>query len=107
MRSRLLILAVMLVSASSAASAESRSQRGAIVFNESGCRHCHTIRNVGGKKGPDLSSAGRILTKDRMRQQIIQGGAQMPAFGDALDEQELANLLAYLHSCRDKKKKGN
>jgi len=29
------------------------------------------------------------------------------AFGDALDEQELANLLAYLHSCRDKKKKGN
>jgi mono/diheme cytochrome c family protein len=42
-----------------------------------------------------------------MRQQIIQGGAQMPAFGDALDEQELANLLAYLHSCRDKKKKGN
>jgi mono/diheme cytochrome c family protein len=104
MKSRLLLLAVLLASAWSAAAAESRSKRGAVVFNQSGCSHCHTIRNVGGKKGPDLSGAGRTLTKDRMRQQIVQGGAQMPAFGDVLDGQELTNLLAYLHSCRDKKK---
>jgi hypothetical protein len=29
----------------------------------------------------------------------------MPAFREALQETELADLLAYLRSCRDKKKK--
>jgi mono/diheme cytochrome c family protein len=106
MKSRILIFAFMLFYISSAASAEDRSKQGALVFNESGCSHCHAIRHIGGTKGPDLSGVGRSLTNDRMRQQIVQGGAQMPAFGDILDEQELANLLNYLHSCRDKKKKG-
>jgi ubiquinol-cytochrome c reductase cytochrome b subunit len=66
--------------------------------------HCHTIRNSGGHKGPDLSGVGRRLTKAQMRRQILEGSKVMPSFSDDLQDSELADLLAYLRSCRDKKK---
>jgi mono/diheme cytochrome c family protein len=39
-----------------------------------------------------------------MRKQIVEGSKQMPPFGDDLQEIELADLIAYLHSCRDRKR---
>jgi mono/diheme cytochrome c family protein len=105
MRLALLALAVLVV-CSAPVLASSRSQRthGAEIFAESGCSHCHTIRNNGGKKGPDLSGVGRRLKVAQMRQQIVNGSMRMPPFGDDLQSADLADLLAYLHSCRDKKK---
>jgi mono/diheme cytochrome c family protein len=79
--------------------------RGATVFSDSGCHQCHTIRHNGGTKGPDLSGVGRRLTEDQLRTQILQGGHQMPPFGDVLQKSELDDLVSYLHSCRDKKPK--
>jgi mono/diheme cytochrome c family protein len=79
--------------------------RGAVVFAQSGCQHCHSIRNVGGKKGPDLSGVGRRMKEAQMRRQIVQGSKVMPAFGDILQETELSDLLSYLRSCRDKERK--
>jgi mono/diheme cytochrome c family protein len=87
------------------ASAESAKQRGAAVFVDNGCQHCHTIRKVGGIKGPDLSGVGRTLTKTQIRTQILQGGRVMPSFADILKATEVDDLVAYLHSCRDKKPK--
>ena len=86
--------------------AASRSQRehGATVFAESGCTHCHSIRNAGGHKAPDLSGVGRRMNQDQMRRQIVEGTKTMPPFGDDLKDGDLADLIAYLHSCRDKKK---
>lgn len=97
---------VMLLACSAPAPASSASKRarGAAVFAQSGCPHCHTIRGVGGAKGPDLSGVGRRLKEAQMRRQIVQGGDVMPSFGDALQETELSDLLSYLRSCRDKKK---
>ncbi len=97
---------VLLLASSIAGLASSGSQRarGATVFSESGCMHCHTIRNSGGHKGPDLSGVGRRLTKAQMRRQILEGSKVMPSFSDDLQDSELADLLAYLRSCRDKKK---
>jgi mono/diheme cytochrome c family protein len=66
--------------------------------------HCHSIRNEGGHKGPDLSGVGRRLKKDQIRRQIVGGSKLMPPFGDDLQDEDLKDLLAYLHSCRDKKK---
>ena len=105
MRFGLLVL-VMLMVCSSTGFASSRSQRehGASVFAASGCSHCHSIRNAGGHKGPDLSGVGRRLKKDQMRRQIAGGSRLMPPFGDTLQEMELADLISYLRSCRDKKK---
>jgi len=99
-----LSIAALLLALSSFATASSRSQRahGAEVFSESGCQHCHSIGNVGGHKGPDLSGVGRRKSKAALRQQIVYGSKVMPAFGDDLQPNELKDLIAYLHSCRQK-----
>jgi mono/diheme cytochrome c family protein len=99
-----LVIAALLLAYSSFAIASSRSQKahGAAVFSESGCQHCHSIGNVGGHKGPDLSGVGRRKSKAALRQQIVYGSKVMPAFGDDLEPNELKDLIAYLHSCRQK-----
>ena len=103
----LLSVAVLVLAFSSFALASSRSQRarGASVFSVSGCQHCHSIGNVGGHKGPDLSGVGRRKSKAAMRQQIVYGSKVMPAFGDDLEPGELKDLIAYLKSCREKSAK--
>jgi mono/diheme cytochrome c family protein len=85
--------------------ADSAKQRGAAIFVNNGCQHCHTIRKEGGTKGPDLSGVGRTLNKTQLRTQILQGGREMPSFADILKASEVDDLVAYLHSCRDKKPK--
>jgi mono/diheme cytochrome c family protein len=105
MKKLLAALAVLLVCpAAGLASSRSQREHGALVFAQSGCSHCHTIRNAGGHKGPDLSGVGRRLKKEQIQHQIINGSKLMPPFGDDLQAAELDDLLAYLHSCRDKKK---
>ncbi len=96
-----------LAACSCVVSASSRSQRaqGAAVFAASGCAHCHSIEGAGGHKGPDLSGVGRRLKKDRIRQQIVDGSKLMPAFGEDLQSAEIDDLIAYLHSCRDRQKR--
>ena len=95
------------LAAGSQAFGESQNPRehGAEIFAASGCRHCHTINNVGGHKGPDLSGVGRVLSKDKIREQILNGGDQMPPFMDDLEAAEVNDLVAYLRSCREKPKK--
>jgi len=79
--------------------------RGAHAFAGNGCPQCHTIRHSGGAKGPDLSGVGRRLSEEQIRTQILNGGKQMPPFGDVLQLTEADDLVAYLHSLRDKEKK--
>jgi mono/diheme cytochrome c family protein len=85
--------------------ASSKTQRahGAKIFTASGCMHCHSIRGSGGHKGPDLSGVGRRMNESRMQGQITNGSKQMPPFGDHLQSAEIKDLIAYLHSCKDKK----
>ena len=84
---------------------QNQREHGAEVFAASGCSHCHSIRNVGGHKGPDLSGVGRVLNKDQIRAQILQGGNQMPPFSDDLEPAEVDILVTYLRSCREKPRK--
>jgi mono/diheme cytochrome c family protein len=92
-------------STSSAAVSNDPRIRGAHAFAENGCPQCHTIRHSGGTKGPDLSGVGRRLTEEQIRTQIVNGGKQMPPFGSVLQLTEADDLVAYLHSLRDKEKK--
>jgi mono/diheme cytochrome c family protein len=98
------LIAASIVSFSCLAFASSRSQRahGAQVFADTGCTHCHSIKNVGGHKGPDLSGVGRRKSKAELQQQIVYGDKVMPAFGDDLEPGDLKDLIAYLKSCRQK-----
>jgi mono/diheme cytochrome c family protein len=85
------------------ASSGSQRARGADLLASSGCQHCHSIRNQGGKRGPDLSGVGK-MKKAEIRRQIANGGKAMPAFGGVLAPKEIDDLVAYLRSCRDKPK---
>jgi mono/diheme cytochrome c family protein len=97
-------IAASILTCSCLAFASSRSQRahGVQVFTNTGCQNCHSIRGVGGHRGPDLSGVGRRKSKAALQQQIVYGDKVMPAFGDDLEPNDLKNLVAYLKSCRQK-----
>jgi mono/diheme cytochrome c family protein len=84
------------------ASSKQQRQHGAALFASSGCQSCHVIGSVGGTRGPNLSNVGRTAKKDVIRNQIVNGSKVMPAFGNILAPQEIDDLIAYLHSCRQK-----
>ena len=71
---------------------------GPELFHEKGCEHCHGANGVGiAGKGPSLLTVGKRLKKDAIEKQIHDGGKNMPAFGDALQPDEitvLVNMLA-------------
>jgi mono/diheme cytochrome c family protein len=69
---------------------------GAELFKEKGCEHCHGADGVGTEKGPSLTTVGKRLKKDEIERQIREGGKQMPAFGDVLNEDETRKLVDYL-----------
>jgi mono/diheme cytochrome c family protein len=81
---------------------QGQHDRGAALFQSSGCQHCHMIGRVGGDRGPNLSEVGRTSTPAAIRRQIVHGSDVMPAFGTALNSQKIDDLVAYLRSCRKK-----
>jgi mono/diheme cytochrome c family protein len=75
-------------------------QSGATLFHEKGCEHCHGVNGRGGDLGPDLSTVGKRLKKEKIEHQIHDGGAAMPAFGDVLQPDEIKALVDFLHAKR-------
>ena len=77
--------------------------RGAAVFQQA-CAKCHYPTSTHGLHGPGLQAITKIKampsgappTDDRLTAVIIHGHGTMP--GTALDEQQLHDLLAYLHT---------
>jgi len=80
-------------------SSESK-KAGATLFHEKGCEHCHGVNGRGGELGPDLSTVGKRLSKQKIENQIHNGGAAMPAFGDVLQPDEIKDLVDFLHAKR-------
>lgn len=50
--------------------------------------------------GPDLSTVGKRLSKEKIEHQIHDGSAAMPAFGDVLQPDEIKDLVDFLHAKR-------
>jgi ubiquinol-cytochrome c reductase cytochrome b subunit len=72
--------------------------QGAVLFDERGCLNCHLIQGYGGRRGPDLTFIGDELTQDNMVIRIVNGGVNMPAFGNTLKPAEIDDLVAFLAS---------
>jgi mono/diheme cytochrome c family protein len=51
-------LLAALLAVGAAAAADAPAQAGRALFNESGCRSCHSVGNLGGNSGPDLTFVG-------------------------------------------------
>jgi len=71
---------------------------GAKVFRDRGCLNCHLIDRIGGRRGPDLTYIGDTLSESDIVIRIVNGGVNMPAFGNTLKPYELNALVAFLQS---------
>jgi ubiquinol-cytochrome c reductase cytochrome b subunit len=73
-------------------------RQGALVFQVKQCRNCHSLGNAGGQRGPALDSVAVRLTQDQLIRQVIQGGGNMPAYGNNLSPAETTALVAFLET---------
>ncbi len=71
-------------------------RQGALVFQDKQCRNCHEVGGEGGRRGPELDSIATRLTEDQLVRQVLQGGGNMPAYGNALSPAETTALVAFL-----------
>jgi mono/diheme cytochrome c family protein len=71
------------------------------------CAHCHEDNDLGLKKvPPDLHGifarktlpSGIAATDAAVRQNVLQGKGMMPGFAGRFTEEQMAALLAYLHT---------
>jgi ubiquinol-cytochrome c reductase cytochrome b subunit len=72
--------------------------QGALVFQSKQCHNCHSIGDVGGKRGPALDAVAVRLTTDQLVRQVLQGGGNMPAYGKNLNPAETTALVAFLET---------
>jgi ubiquinol-cytochrome c reductase cytochrome b subunit len=75
-------------------------RRGALLLQQKQCRNCHSLQGVGGKRGPALDSIATEMTEDQIIRQILQGGGNMPAYGNALNPVETEALTRFLMTLR-------
>jgi mono/diheme cytochrome c family protein len=69
---------------------------GAEVFAANGCGSCHTLAkaNASGTVGPNFDEAPPSF--ERAFTTITNGRGGMPAFGEQLSEQQIADVAAYV-----------
>jgi ubiquinol-cytochrome c reductase cytochrome b subunit len=75
-------------------------RQGAIVLQNKQCRNCHSIGGEGGLRGPTLDAIAARMTQDQMYRQVLQGGGNMPAYGNALNPSEATALVRFLTTLR-------
>jgi mono/diheme cytochrome c family protein len=70
------------------------------------CARCHNANSTRSLHGPGLQAlykqkylpSGAPANDDRVTEEILHGHGMMPAFGNTMEEQQLNDLLAYLHT---------
>ena len=73
-------------------------ERGAKLFAESGCTQCHGAVGNGTDKAPSIHEVRKRKTDEQIYLQIKEGKGAMPAFGDALSEDEIRSIVAFLRA---------
>jgi ubiquinol-cytochrome c reductase cytochrome b subunit len=75
-------------------------REGAVVLQNKQCRDCHSLGGEGGLRGPALDSIASRMTEDQIIRQVLQGGGNMPAFGNSLNPAETTALTGFLMTLR-------
>jgi ubiquinol-cytochrome c reductase cytochrome b subunit len=75
-------------------------RQGALVLQDKQCRNCHSIGGLGGLRGPALDSIAARMTEDQIIRQVLQGGGNMPSYGNALNPAETTALVHFLLTLR-------
>ena len=84
---------------------DTQQMRGHAVF-QARCAVCHYDREDKPRNGPSLLGvfkkpalhSGAAATDERVTATVLRGHGAMPAMGNQVDEQDLQDLLAYLHT---------
>jgi mono/diheme cytochrome c family protein len=82
-----------------------QQSRGRRVYNLY-CLSCHPAYSTHGNKGPGLKGlygrpylpSGLTATDEHVIQSIIQGRGMMPRFGQQVSQQEIQDMVAYMHT---------
>lgn len=82
-----------------------QQMQGHAVFQRQ-CAVCHNDRIDAALHGPALIGvfkkpslpSGAAANDDRVTATVLQGHGLMPGLGDKMDPQDMADLLAYLHT---------
>jgi ubiquinol-cytochrome c reductase cytochrome b subunit len=75
-------------------------QAGARIFEQHGCINCHMVAGAGGERGPNLTTIGTQLSTNELTWRILNGGRNMPAYGDTLSPQQTSELVEFLSTLR-------
>lgn len=70
--------------------------QGGHLFQQKGCMNCHVVAGAGGMRGPELSDVGSRLSREQLTWRILYGAHNMPAYGAALQPEELNALVEFL-----------
>jgi cytochrome c2 len=79
--------------------------RGALLYKDKGCAHCHLtdsteIGMAPGLKGlfkrKSLPVVGKPATEDNVRDQLTKPYKNMPSFAGRLNDKEMDEIIAYL-----------
>jgi len=73
-------------------------RKGAVILQAKQCRNCHALDGRGGQRGPTLDAVATRLTRDQLIRQVLQGGGNMPAYGNNLSPAETTALIAFLET---------
>lgn len=73
-------------------------REGALVLQNKQCRNCHSIGGQGGLRGPALDTVADHMTEDQIIRQVLQGGGNMPAYGNSLNPSETTALVHFLNT---------
>lgn len=76
-------------------------RQGALTIQSKQCRNCHMLGGTGGQRGPALDGIASRMTEDQIIRQVLQGGGNMPAYGNALSPSETKALVSFLETLRD------
>lgn len=71
---------------------------GKLIFQQKNCQACHQFYGLGGYLGPDLTNVFSKFKGNReaIRQVILNGSGQMPAF--QLNDKEMEELIQFLEA---------
>jgi len=99
-------LAMILAGCHSARALTSQEAEGKHLY-EVRCAHCHEDNDLALKKVPPnlhgvfnrtTLPSGAPATDEAVRQNVLTGKGMMPAFTGRFTEEQMADLLAYLHT---------
>jgi mono/diheme cytochrome c family protein len=94
------LVSVFATTAGFAADTPADVKAGATLYRDKGCGFCHGPALQGTKKAPALADIrnDKAWPAGKMTTQILDGGQKMPPFRDALSDEEIAQLVAFLRA---------